>query len=41
MEGGIEPAPSEHIARQVKPQVPLTGNDGVPLRDMWELEKQL
>ncbi len=27
--------------RQVKPQVPLTGNDGVPLRDMWELEKQL
>ncbi len=27
--------------RQVKPQVPLTGNDGVPLRDMWELEKPL
>ncbi len=27
--------------RRVKPQVPLTGNDGVPLRDMWELEKQL
>ncbi len=27
--------------RQVKPQVPLTGNDGVPLRDMWVLERQL
>ncbi len=27
--------------RRVKPQVPLTGNDGVPLRDMWELQKQL
>ncbi len=41
MEGGIEPAPTELIARQVKPQAPLTGNDGVPLRDMWELEKGL
>jgi GNAT superfamily N-acetyltransferase len=27
--------------RQVKPQVPLTGNDGIPLRDMCELEKAL
>ncbi len=27
--------------RQVKPQAPLTGNDGIPLRDMWGLEKQL
>jgi len=27
--------------RQVKPQVPLTGNDGIPLRDMWELEREL
>ncbi len=27
--------------RQVKPQLPLTGNDGIPLRDMWELEKGL
>ena len=27
--------------RRVKPQVPLTGNDGIPLRDMWELERQL
>ncbi len=27
--------------RQAKPQVPLTGNDGIPLRDMWELERGL
>lgn len=27
--------------RQVKPQVPLTGNDGTPLRDMWGLERDL
>jgi GNAT superfamily N-acetyltransferase len=27
--------------RQVKPQVPLTGNHGIPLRDMWELEREL
>ena len=27
--------------RRVKPQVPLTGNDSIPLRDMWELEKPL
>ena len=27
--------------RRLKPQVPLTGNDGIPLRDMWELEKEL
>ncbi|MCH7576504.1 MAG: GNAT family N-acetyltransferase [Chloroflexi bacterium] len=27
--------------RQAKPQVPLIGNDGIPLRDMWELEREL
>jgi ribosomal protein S18 acetylase RimI-like enzyme len=27
--------------RAVKPGVPLTGRDGVPLQDMWELEKRL
>jgi enamine deaminase RidA (YjgF/YER057c/UK114 family) len=27
--------------RAQKPQVPLTGAAGVPLRDMWELEKRL
>jgi len=27
--------------RAVKPGVPLTGRDGVPLRDLWELEKAL
>ncbi len=27
--------------REVKPDVPLVGNDGIPLRDMWELEKPL
>ena len=27
--------------RQAKPQVPLIGNDGIPLRDMWELERDL
>jgi len=27
--------------RRVKPQVPLIGNDGIPLRDMWEFERQL
>jgi hypothetical protein len=27
--------------RRVKPQVPLTGNDGIPLLDMWELERDL
>ena len=27
--------------RRQKPRVPLTGNDGIPLRDMWELEKAL
>lgn len=27
--------------RRAKPQVPLTGNDGIPLRDMWELEREL
>lgn len=26
--------------RQTKPQVPLTGNHGIPLRDMWELERE-
>ena len=30
----------DHV-RRLKPQVPLTGNEGVPLRDMWELEKEL
>jgi hypothetical protein len=27
--------------RAAKPEVPLTGNDGIPLRDMWELQKEL
>jgi len=27
--------------RQAKPQVPLIGEDGIPLRDMWELERDL
>jgi GNAT superfamily N-acetyltransferase len=27
--------------RALKPRVPLTGNDGIPLRDMWELQKEL
>jgi GNAT superfamily N-acetyltransferase len=27
--------------RRAKPQVPLTGNDGIPLRDMWKLEREL
>jgi len=27
--------------RAAKPGVPLTGRDGIPLRDMWELEKRL
>lgn len=27
--------------RALKPGVPLTGRDGVPLQDMWELEKAL
>ncbi len=27
--------------RRAKPKLPLTGNDGIPLRDMWELEKRL
>ena len=27
--------------RQAKPQVPLIGDDGIPLRDMWELERDL
>lgn len=27
--------------RRVKPGVPAVGNDGIPLRDMWELEKEL
>ncbi len=27
--------------RQIKPQVPLAGKDGIPLRDMWELERAL
>ena len=27
--------------REVKPGVPLTGREGVPLQDMWELEKAL
>ena len=27
--------------RRVKPQVPLTGSDGIPLLDMWELEREL
>ncbi len=27
--------------RDAKPQVPEMGNDGIPLWDMWELERQL
>ena len=27
--------------RALKPRVPLAGNDGIPLRDMWELQKAL
>ena len=27
--------------RALKPGVPLTGADGIPLRDMWELQKGL
>lgn len=27
--------------RQAKPGVPSIGRDGIPLRDMWELQKQL
>ncbi len=27
--------------REAKPQVPEMGDDGIPLRDMWELEKPL
>ena len=27
--------------RALKPAVPRTGRDGVPLQDMWELEKAL
>ena len=27
--------------RSVKPRVPLKGAEGIPLRDMWELEKAL
>ena len=27
--------------RQAKPQAPVTGNVGIPLRDMWELEREL
>jgi GNAT superfamily N-acetyltransferase len=30
----------DHV-RRAKPQVPLTGNDGIPLRDMWEVERDL
>src|SRR5437867_9585929 len=27
--------------RALKPGVPATGNDDIPIRDMWELQKQL
>ena len=27
--------------RQLKPRVPLVGNDGISLRDMWELQREL
>jgi len=27
--------------RAAKPSVPITGRDGVPMQDMWELEKRL
>ena len=27
--------------RRLKPRAPLTGADGIPLRDMWELCKEL
>jgi hypothetical protein len=28
-------------SRQLKPEIPLTGNDGIPLRDEIELEMLL
>lgn len=27
--------------RELKPSVPTTGDEGIPLRDMWELRKEL
>ncbi len=27
--------------RRAKPQVPVIGDDGLPLRDMWVLEREL
>lgn len=36
----LHPDAMERV-RRIKPNVPLTGRDGVPLRDMWELEKEL
>ncbi|MBI1885066.1 MAG: GNAT family N-acetyltransferase [Chloroflexi bacterium] len=36
----VHPDAMERV-RQVKPQVPLAGREGIPLRDMWELEKEL
>jgi hypothetical protein len=27
--------------RALKPSVPETGHEGLPLRDMWELRKEL
>jgi hypothetical protein len=29
------------ISRQLKPQIPLIGNEGIPLRDEIEFEKLL
>ena len=28
-------------ARRIKPQIPITGQDGIPIRDEIELEKRL
>jgi ribosomal protein S18 acetylase RimI-like enzyme len=32
---------AEEEARKLKPEIPLTGNDGIPLRDELELEMEL
>ncbi len=29
------------LVREKKPRLPQVGNEGIPLRDMWELEKHL
>jgi hypothetical protein len=29
------------ISRKLKPEIPLTGNEGIPIRDEIEFEKRL